>query len=430
MIQSLIDFFSFVDPNVRWVVLGIMMMCASSAVIGVFAYLRKRALVGDAVSHSILPGVCLAFMFTQQKSALILLPGAFVTGWLSLFLIDLITTRSKIKTDTAIALILSVFYGIGILLLTSIQNSGSGAQSGLDKFLFGKAAALVYEDVIIFTLFSFLLLVIVILFYRSFKLISFDVDFAHTIGLPVRFLEVLLSGLTVMSVAIGIQAVGVVLMAALLITPAAAARYWTNNLKLMLLLAALFGAFSGIAGAYVSYTVPRMPTGPWVVMVLSLIAIASVLLGRKKGIIAHQLQLFKNRRKMLEENILKCLYQLGEKDGRFERARSKKEIQKKRSFTKSQLKSGVFALLKKELLYKKKNKYGLTSQGIQEGKRVTRIHRLWELYLTKHLHLASDHVHEGAEAIEHIITPELEKELEIHLDYPTRDPHQSPIPYK
>ncbi len=428
--MNFFEFLSLSDPNVRWVVLGVILMCASSAVVGVFTYLRKRALVGDAISHAILPGICLAFILGQSKSAWVLLPGAFITGWLSLGLIDLISNRTKIKTDTAIALVLSVFYGLGIMLLTAIQSSGAANQSGLDKFLFGKAAALVYEDVLVFSGFSLLLILIVLLAYRPLKMLAFDRNFAISAGLPVYFLEVLLSSMTVLAVTIGIQAVGVVLMAALLITPAAAARYWTNRLQIMLILSAFFGIFSGLLGTYVSYEWPRMPTGPWVVTFLSVFALISVLFGSKKGVLAKRRLLLQNRRKMLEENILKCLYHLGEKSQAFTQMHSLEKIRKRRLFTRNQLRKGLDKLKKQKLVQESQQQVALTEAGVQEGRRITKIHRLWELYLSRHLHLDADHVHDDAEAIEHLITPELEKELEQHLDYPDKDPHETPIPYE
>ncbi|MCU0447778.1 MAG: metal ABC transporter permease [Microscillaceae bacterium] len=427
--QQLIEFFSFTNPNIRWVVLGVVLIGASSAVIGTFAYLRKRALVGDAVSHAILPGICLAFLFSGVKNPLVLLLGATFTGGLSLLAIDYITQQSKIKSDAAIALVLSVFYGVGILLLTAIQNSGNAEQSGLDKFLFGKAAALVFEDVVVFGGFSVVLLGVVWAFFPAFRLISFDMDFARSAGYPVRFLSFLLALLTVVAVAIGMQAVGVVLMSALLITPAAAARYWTHHLRMMLIISAGLGAFSGIMGAFISYTMPQMPTGPWIVAVLSLLAILSVLFGSKKGVLARYFQQKRNQSKILQENILKCFYHLGEFDNSLSASRSILDLQKKRYMPDNQLLKGIKKLLAQGLIQKNGQAYQLTDHGIREGARITKIHRLWEIFLTKHLHLADDHVHEDAEAIEHLITPELEKELEAHLNYPDTDPHQSPIPY-
>ena len=418
------------DPNVRWVVGAMILICASASTVGCFTFLRKRALIGDAVAHAILPGICLAFIFAQTKNPLVLLTGATLSGWLSIWLIDLIVAHSKIKTDAALALILSVFYGIGILLLTVIQNSGNAAQSGLDKFLFGSAAAMDQQDVIVFTIFSLLLLVVVFALFPQFRLIAFDRDFAQVRGFPVKRLEFTLSLLTVLAIAIGIQAVGVVLMAAFLITPAAAARYWTHRLGIMIVLAVAFAVASGLMGTYISYVVPRMPTGPWIVTVLTFFTFFSVMLGSRKGVVYALLQQRKNRRKMLRENVLKCLYHLGEDDGNFQQPRSREAMQDKRSFDPEKLSSGLRQLVRHGLVRLENGQARLTPEGVAAGARLTRIHRLWELYLTQYMKLPADHVHEDAEAIEHIITPELERELEDQLDYPRMDPHDRPITYQ
>ena len=270
--EDFFHFFSLSDPNIRYVVLGTVLLTASSAVVGTFTFLQKKSLVGDAVAHAVLPGVCLAFLLAETKNPLLLIIGAFVTGWLSLLIIDGITRHSKIKEDTAIGLVLSVFFGVGILLLTNIQHGGNAAQSGLDSFLFGKAAALLPSDVRAFGFLSILLLLVVAFLYKELKILCFDKEYALLLGLPVRALELTLTTLTVLAVVVGIQAVGVVLMAAMLISPAAAARFWTDRLSVMLILATVFGVFSGITGAFISYTAPNMPTGPWVVIVISCIA--------------------------------------------------------------------------------------------------------------------------------------------------------------
>ncbi|MEJ8801959.1 metal ABC transporter permease [Pontibacter sp. H249] len=426
--KEFFEFFSFADANVRYVTIGSVLLAASSAVVGCFTLLRKRALVGDAVAHAVLPGVCLAFILSGTKNPLILLLGAFVTGWLSLVVIDFITSRSRIKEDTAIGLVLSVFFGIGILLLTAIQHSGNAAQSGLDKFLFGKAASLVGEDLITFSVVAILLLAATILFYKELKLLCFDETYARTIGFPVRRLELLLTTLTVLAVVVGIQAVGVVLMAAMLITPAAAARFWTDRLGVMLVLAAVMGAFSGVAGAFVSYTAPAMPTGPWIVLIVSMIAILSFALAPDKGWIARILRRRRNRKLILEENLLKLLYQLGEAKQDYAANRPLQELLEKRAIPAKEAKYGLNKLKKQGYLEKRKGTWALTPEGLNRGRRVVRLHRLWELYLTQYLHLASDHVHEDAETIEHIITPELEQRLLEELNYPELDPHSTRIP--
>lgn len=426
--MSFIEFFSFSDPNIRYVTFGSMLLSASAAVVGCFALLRKRALIGDAIAHSVLPGVCLAFIISEQKNPLLLLIGAFTTGWLSLLCIDWITSRTKIKEDTAIGLVLSVFFGIGILLLTSIQQQGNASQSGLDKFLFGKAASLVEEDLILFSGVSLLLLLMVWLFYKEFTLLCFDENFARTLGLPVRRLEWLLTSLTVLSVVTGIQAVGVVLMAAILITPAAAARYWTNNLLVMLLLSAAFGAFAALSGAYISYLAPAMPTGPWMVMVISLIAITSFLVAPGKGIIARWHKQYTNRRQIMDENILKTFFQLNEKQNEYYQPQGLEQLREKRKVTNKLLLSGLQRLTTEGYLEKNGQTWKLTKEGKERGQRITRLHRLWELYLTRYLHLAPDHVHEDAENIEHVITPELEEKILEQLEFPDLDPHNSKIP--
>lgn len=427
--EDLITFFSFQNPNIRFVTGGSVLLAISSALVGCFTFLKKKALVGDAVAHAVLPGICLAFLLSGTKNPIYLITGAFLTGWLSLILIDVITRKSKIKEDTAIGLILSVFFGIGILLLTMIQHSGNAAQTGLDSFLFGKAAALIGQDLVIFSVISICLLLGVILFYKEFALISFDEDFAKSIGFPVKRLELVLTTLTVLAVVTGIQAVGVVLMAAMLITPAAAARFWTNRLNIMLLLAAIFGAFSGVSGAYISYVAPSMPTGPWIVMVISMIALTSFFIAPEKGILYKLIRQSKIKKRILTENILKLFYQLGEMDSNFEEQRNIEQIQTKRPIKTPALLSGLNRLTHQGFLRHQKGNWQLTDQGQKKGQRIVKLHRLWEVYLTKYLRIAPDHVHEDADNIEHILTPELEERLEALLQYPTSDPHESVIPY-
>ena len=203
--EDIIRFLTLSDPNVFYVVIGTMILGSTAAIVGSFAFLRKRALVGDAIAHSILPGICLSFMVSGTKDPFILLIGALLSGWLSIIVIDKINQSTKLKGDTAIGIVLSVFFAVGILLLTVIQQSGNASQAGLDKFLFGKAASLTLDDLKIFGSIGILLILIVIAFYKEFKLISFNPDFAKTIGLPVRILEFILSTITVLAVAVGMD---------------------------------------------------------------------------------------------------------------------------------------------------------------------------------------------------------------------------------
>ncbi|MGW8123964.1 metal ABC transporter permease [Roseivirga echinicomitans] len=427
--DTFIEFFSFRDPSIVSVVIGAILLTASSAVVGTFTFLRKKALVGDAVAHSVLPGICLAFILSGTKNPLILIIGAFITGWLSLVIIDAITQRSKLKEDTAIALVLSVFFGIGILMLTNIQHSGNAAQTGLDSFLFGKAAALVGTDLIVFSVVAVILILTVTLFFKELKIIAFDANYAKALGLPVKAIDLLLTTLTVLAVVTGIQAVGVVLMAAMLITPAAAARFWTNDVKKMTFIAAIMGAISGLAGAYVSFIAPSMPTGPWIVMIISAIALSSFFIAPKRGIFSRYFSQRKLQIQIMDENLLKALFHLGETDEEMFKGRTESEIIEKRYFPKKRLTASLKRLRRQGFLEKTHGNWLFTEAGKRKGQRVVKLHRLWELYLSTYVRIAPDHVHEDAETIEHIITPELEAELERMLEYPEMDPHEERIPY-
>ena len=396
---------------------------------GTFTFLRKKALVGDAVAHAVLPGICLAFLLSGTKNPFFLIIGAFATGWLSLYIIDKVTLKSKIKEDTAIALILSVFFGVGILMLTHIQHNGNASQTGLDSFLFGKAAALVGSDLVTFSIVAAILMLTVSLFFKELKLISFDMSYAQALGIPVKAIDLLLTTLTVLAVVTGIQAVGVILMAAMLITPAAAARFWTNDVKRMCIIAALMGGLSGLTGAYVSYVAPAMPTGPWIVMIISAIALLSFFLAPGGGILSRAIEQRKLQHLIMDENLLKALFHLGEQDEDPYRGRTAKEIVEKRHFPKSRLTASLSRLKREGFLTRQNGHWAFTEAGKLKGQRVVKLHRLWELYLSKYMKIAPDHVHEDAETIEHIITPEIEAKLEHMLDYPQVDPHEERIPY-
>lgn len=429
----LIEFFSLQDPNIRFVLAGTILLGISAGALGCFAILRRRALVGDAVAHSILPGVCLAFIIAGGKDPFMLILGAFVFGLLSMVAMDFISRNSRISPDASIGMVLSVFFGFGVVLLTFIQSTGYIDQSGLDDFLFGQAAALVGEDVMVFGGLSLLILLITILVFKELKLISFDPSYARSIGYPVKGMEFLLALLMVLTITAGIQAVGVVLMASMLIIPAAAARYWTDSLRAMLIIAAGVGALSGVTGSFISYTAPAMPTGPWMVLSTALIFFLSFLLAPGRGEISRFIQKKKLSQRVACENILKTLYAMEEEDGRPDRVRPWKELRQRRHLTKHRMKRVVSYLLKQQLIEYYPGPpegYVLTQAGRREAKRLVRVHRLWEKYLNQQLQIAEDHVHDDAESMEHLITSEIEAELRRSLGSPELDPHKSKIPYE
>jgi len=289
------------DPNIQWILLATMLLGMSSGVLGSFAYLRKQSLMGDALSHAALPGVCIAFLLTGTKSLWLFMLGAAAAGAVATFGIGFITRHSRIKSDAALAIVLSAFFGLGIMLLTRIQQSGSGSQAGLDKFLFGQAASMIQSDVYTMAALAAFLIAVCALFFKQFKLISFDAEFARMIGYKTAALEQFLMLLLVIAVVVGIQAVGVVLMAAMLITPAVAARYWTDRLGVMVVLAGAFGAVGGALGTLFSAAANRLPTGPLAVLAVTAVFVVSVLFAPKRGLVARRLLRARVKRDLARE---------------------------------------------------------------------------------------------------------------------------------
>ena len=273
------------DHTFRTVALGCSLLGMVSGILGCFAVLRKQSLLGDAVSHASLPGVCLAFLLTGVKNTEILLFGALITGIICIGIIQVIQNYTKIKFDSALALILSVFFGLGLVLLSYMNKLPGANKSGLNKFIFGQASTFIKRDVDIIFITGIILLIIIILFWKEFKIVSFDSVFAKTLGFPSKKIEILISVLIVTTVIIGIQAAGVILISAMIISPAVAARQWTDKLSIMVILSAIFGGISGLLGTLISISENNLPTGPIIVIIISIIVVTSILFSNKRGII-------------------------------------------------------------------------------------------------------------------------------------------------
>ncbi|MDG4946979.1 metal ABC transporter permease [Weeksellaceae bacterium KMM 9713] len=273
-----------------WIIaLGTGLLGATSGILGSFAVLRNQSLLGDAISHAALPGIVLAYLLTGEKSSFVLLSGAIVCGILGSYFVNDIVKNSRLKTDTALGIILSVFFGIGMMLLTYAQSLDDANQAGLDKYLFGQASTLMQKDVLLMLGFLIPSLLLVFTFWKEIKIFLFDAEYAQTLDIPVRKINLMLTLLIVIIIVMGLQTVGVVLMSSLLLAPAAAARQWTNSLSKMLGIAAIIGAFSGVFGSYISATESNLPTGPVVVLIVSVIVFISLLFAPQRGLIAKYL---------------------------------------------------------------------------------------------------------------------------------------------
>lgn len=273
------------DYTLRNVALGSALLGVVGGVLGTFAVLRRQGLVGDALAHAALPGICLAFILTGSRAPAVLMFGAAVAGWLGTLLILRIVRDTRISEDTALGVVLTVFFGLGIVLLTQVQHSGDANQAGLDRYLFGQAATLVAEDVRTMAVVGGIALAIVGLLFKEMKLLAFDAEFAASLGFPTDRLSVLLTSAIVLAVVIGLQTVGVVLMAAMLVAPAAAARQWTNRLGVMVLLSGAFGAAAGVIGAVISVSARQVPTGPMIVLCATAFVVVSLLFAPERGLV-------------------------------------------------------------------------------------------------------------------------------------------------
>lgn len=298
------------DYTLRTVSMGSAFLGIISGVLGSFAVIRKQSLLGDAVSHSALPGIAIAFLLTQTKKTELLLLGALISGLLSTFIILSIVKYSRIKFDSALALILSVFFGGGIVLLTHIQKIPNANQAGLEKFIFGQASTLLKRDVQVMGVLGTILIILVVLFWKEFKLVSFDADYAESLGFSTRNINTLLFAMIVTAIIVGLQTVGVILMSAMLTAPAVAARQWTDKLGVMVVLSAIFGAASGIIGTVLSSLISKLPTGPVIVIIISIIVIFSLALAPNRGLVWKYFRDRKNQREINEDQVLMNLYHL------------------------------------------------------------------------------------------------------------------------
>jgi len=300
----------FNDYTLRTISLGTAILGAICGMLGSFAVLRKQSLLGDAISHAALPGIAIAFLITGTKETNVLLIGALISGLIGAFWIRGITKRTHLKSDTALGLILSIFFGFGMLLLTYIQKQPNANQSGLDKFLFGQAATLLARDVWFMASVTLVCLLVLLLFWKEFKIMLFDIDYAKTLGFNVKTIDLLITSFIVLAIVLGLQTVGVVLMSAMLLAPAAAARQWTNSLGIMVVLAAIFGATSGVLGTAISASQNNLSTGPVIVLVAATFVVFSFVFSPSRGLLFRQIRFVKNRKDLQLHKTLAFMFDI------------------------------------------------------------------------------------------------------------------------
>ena len=414
------------DYNTRLVVICTMLLGCACGLMGGFLLLRKRSLMGDTLSHATLPGVGLSFMLLvalggDGKSLPILLAGAGITGVIGCAAVLFIREQTRIKDDAAMGIVLSVFFGAGVAILGVIQKMPEGSAAGLESFIYGKTASMVMSDFQILVFITVCVITCSLLLFKEFRLLCFDENFAAVLGWPVKFLDILLLALITAVTVAGLQAVGLILIIAFLITPAAAARFWTNQLDRMLMLSALIGAASGWIGASLSAFFPRLPAGAVIVLVAALFFVVSMLVGTERGVMIRSLRQSQLEKRMGRQHLLRALYEILE-GGRVTeeliiRTVPFRQIRGRRTWSDRQLRDYIRRAYNEGLVEapNKADSILLTETGLVEAKQVTRNHRLWEMYLIEYADVATSRVDRDADMVEHILGDKMVTRLENKL---------------
>ena len=427
-LERAIRFFTFQDPSLRNALIGSMLLGICCGLMGAFLVVRKLALMGDALSHAVLPGVALGFLWNMTKDPIAIFVGATLAGLLGAGTVQVIRNTTKHKEDAALGFVLASFFGVGICLFTMIQNVPGGNKSGLDKFMFGQAAALSQSDVWLLAGVTLLAVGAVVLFYKEYMLTSFDPGFARSLGLPVQIFHYSIMLLLAFAIVSSLQAVGVVLVSAMLVIPAAAAFLLTDRLGFMLLLSAVFGMCAGSMGAFFSFVGRNLPTGPFMVLSAAVVFAIALFFGPRHGIVSRWWRQRSRSARIQRENTLKAIFHVLEDDGFRNEQISLRELAEKRRETIEEVQRQLKAVHHHGQVTIKDDMITFTPQGWQRACEIVRNHRLWELYLTNAAQIAADHVHEDAEIIEHVLGEETVRRLERRLNYARRDPHGKLIP--
>jgi len=434
------------DYNTRVVTLGVMIQGLACGVIGPLLLLRKRALMGDVLSHAAMPGIAMAFivltvMGGSGKSLTGLQTGAILTSLLGVGTVIFIQANTRLKEDTAQAVVLSLSFGVGVALLGLIQNMSGSNAAGLEGFIYGKTASMILGESYRIAAVAGLVVLAVVLFFKEFQLLCFDQNYAAALGWPVLGLDLLLMGLVVLVTVVGMQAVGMILMVALLIIPAAAARFWTDRLRNTLLISGLIGAVSGWMGAVWSALIAKLPAGAVIVLVCGVFFGLSFFFGTKRGVFHRLHRHLRFQLKIAEQNLLRSFYELLEHGKRLPDDLGSEAppavlgldalMQVRAWDHRRQLHRIMRSVIRKGWLFERESgSFALTLNGLEEAARVVRNHRLWEAYLIQYADVATSQVDHEADRIEHVLDPVLVRELERSVlgvspwvDLPGGHPH-------
>lgn len=400
-----------------WIVLlGASALGALAGALGCHLVLRRRALLGDAMAHAALPGLCAAFLVVGERRLDALLFGAFLSALAGAWTVGAIRRHTRVREDAAIGIVLSVFFGLGVAMSGAIQRmSSEGSKAGLDSFVFGKTAGMVRDDVVLIAGVSLFVLAVAALLHKEFKLLAFDRDFAAVQGWPTLRLDMLLLALAAATTIAGLPAVGLALMAAMLIVPAAAARFWTDRLSTMMILAALFGGATGALGTLASAARPGLPTGPVIVLTGTALFLVSMAVAPERGALARLVRRLALARRVADQNLLRTMYELSEPKWPDHATLRPEDLTRVRAWTKPLARLHLHRAVRRGWVVEREGGFRLTADGWRRGAEVVRIHRMWEIFLIEEANVAPALVDRDAERIEHVLPPDLVERLETRL---------------
>lgn len=423
-------FLSFRDPAVRFAVIGSILLGLTCGTLGSFIVVRRLALMGDALSHAVLPGVVIGFLWNMSKDPLAIFIGATLAGLLGTATVSAITHTTRLKEDAALGMVLAGFFAVGASLLTMTQSLPIGTQSGIHYFLFGQAAAMGPEDLRLMGVIAAIVVTVLFLFYKEFLVSSFDPAFGKVSGIPVKLMHHTLMLLLAFAVVISLQAVGVVLVSAMLIIPAATAYLLTERLSWMIILSAAFGIVAGLVGCFLSFLGANLPTGPFMVLASGSLFFLTFVFSPRHGIGIQAWRKLARRQRVNRENMLKAMYHFIENGHFASEAISLLGLKELRRETLDDIRRQTAGLRRNGLvtLTEEKDVAYFTPEGWKRASSIVRNHRLWELYLTSAADISPDRVHADAEKIEHILGEDTVRDLERTLDNARVDPHGKRIP--
>jgi manganese/zinc/iron transport system permease protein len=426
------------DYNTRVVVFGTLCLGLASGFVGCFTVLRRRALVGDALAHATLPGMAVAFALVQAwggdgKSLVGLLTGATVSGLLGVVCITFLRRVMRIREDAALGMVLSVFFGLGVAGLGIVQQLPGGHAAGLEAFIYGKTASMVVGDAWLIGGAAIACLLLGCFFFKELQLLCFDEGYAGARGYSTLWLDAVMMGMVVLVTMVGLQAVGLVLMVALLVIPPVTARFWASQLRGMTIVASLVGALSCVLGAMLSGVLPRLPSGPMIVLISAGFFVLSLTFGTQGGWLVRWRRRRQLYQRMDRDHLLRSMYESWELDpAAIDRGWTLEPWKAERSWSARRLAATVRRCRRAGWVREMDGaRWTLTQSGVLEGRRLVREHRLWEVYLITHADVAPSRVDHEADRIEHVLEPELIAELEAswlaataEREWVPRNPHQ------